>query len=170
MKILIYILIGGLFTMATCNLFEDLRTVNLTQTFSHTEDISISEMDPLTINEEFTVNATSNSKIDQYRDKIKSYTVEKISYQILNYVGAPGITMTGTIEFGAVSASISSLDLSDNTVTDLGFDPADLAEVAQELEDGNDVTGAIVGSVSDTPVDFTLKLIFDVAFEAEVLE
>jgi len=156
--------------MATCNLFEDLKTVNLNTSFSHSEEISISDMDPSSINKEFTVSATSDSEIEKYKDKIQSYTVKKISYQILNYVGDPGITMSGTIEFGAVSASINNLDLSDETLTDLDLDPSDLAEVAQELEDGNDVSGAIVGSVSEKPVDFTLKLVFEVAFEAEVID
>ena len=54
-------MIGSLFTMATCNLFEDLRTVSFDQTLSHSESINISESDPLTINEEFTVSTFLNS-------------------------------------------------------------------------------------------------------------
>lgn len=170
MRILIYVLIGCLFTMATCNLFEDLKTVNFDQTFSHSESINISEEDPLTINEEFIVSATTNYKVEQYKDKIKSYTVKKISYQILNYNGDPAITMSGTIEFGAVSASIDELYLTNDSEIELDLDPSDLAEVAQDLENGNEVAGSIVGSVSDKPVSFTLKLIFEISFEAEVID
>ena len=155
--------------MAMCDLFDDVGTVNLNSTFSHSEEISISDTDPLTISEDFTVSATSDSQIEQYKEKIKSYTVEKISYQILNYVGEPDITLSGTVEFGAVSATLSNVDLSDETMTDLDLDPDDLAEVAQDLEAGNDVSGSLNGSISDQPASFTVKLYFEVAFEAEVL-
>jgi len=170
MRILSYIAIAGLFMMAKCDLFEELGTVNLNATVSHSEPISISEMDPVTIDKDFTVNATSNSEVEKYKEKIKSYTVKKISYQILNYVGEPGITMSGAVEFGAINAKLDQVDLSDETVTDLGLDPDDLAEVAADLEGGNTVSGSIAGTVSGKPVDFTLKLIFDIGFEAEVIE
>ena len=174
MRSLSYLIIGALFVMAKCSLFDELGTINLDSTFSHSEDVSISENDPSTISEDFTVSATTDSEINRYKDKIKSYSVNSITLQILNYEGVDGITMRGTLEFGNVIVEINNLDLSaldqSGEEMELNIPMDDLAEVAQELEGGNDVSGSIEGTVSDKPVSFTLKLNFDVSLEAEVLE
>ena len=120
------------------------------------------------------MSATTDSEINRYKDKIKSYSVNSITLQILNYVGDDGITLTGTLEFGNVIVEINNLDLSaldqSGEEMELNIPMDDLAEVAQELEGGNDVSGSIEGTVSDKPVSFTLKLNFDVSLEAQVLE
>ena len=174
MKKLSYFLFGALFIIAGCDLFEDLGTVNLSTTFSHSENFSISQDDPSEISQDFTVNATTDNEINRYREKIKSYTVKRVAIQILNYVGEEGITISGTIELGNASVTISNLDLSElfqsGAEYELDLDENDLLVVAAALEAGNEVTGSISGTVSGKPVDFTIKFIFEVEFEAEVLE
>ena len=82
--------------------------------------------------------------------------------------------MDCSIQFGTASMNLTDVDLHAFTLAgvevDMNFDQDQLEDVAKDLEDGNDIEGVIDGSVSDKPVTFTIKFIFEVEYEAGVIE
>ena len=174
MKNLSFLLLA-LFVFSTqgCNKINDLNTIDLNSDLQKSYTANITESDPLTVNQTFSLDAGNDDKIKKYLDHIQDYTVNKVTYMISDYSGASGITLNGTLNFGSVSIAITALDLQGastaGTAYDLQLSQADLDAIAADFKDGNSISGSLQGSVSDKPVTFTVTVTISVTVNAQVV-
>ena len=172
-KLSFIFLISAVIFIQGCDKIDQLRTIDLDADFNKSFNVNITDNDPLTVSETFTLSADSVSKLDKYLSHIKDYTVNKVTYQIKNYSGASAILLSGHLNFGSISYEIKDLDLkaaSDSqTVYEVPFDQVALDAIAADLKDGNSVSGTIDGSVTDKPASFEVYIVISVTANAEVI-
>jgi hypothetical protein len=172
-KIGLFIWLLSFFLFYGCDSLNEIKTIDLDTTIKHSVPVNIAETDPSSVEEDFSVDASSNSEVSKYLDKIQEYTVNKITYKIKNYSGAAGILLDGQAKFGSNVADISNLNLSEaagaGTVFEFDLDQNALKAIANDLENGNEISGSLEGTVSGKPVSFTVEFEFDISLKAEVL-
>jgi len=164
-----------------CSLFDSVDDVDfdatLEQTFTITEEVTGTNVN---YNNTIILDATDDSDIDTYKEKIKGFTIKKISYQVTSFTGASTSTFSGTLAFGdaalgtsTVSATITNLNLqqafSSATVYDLTFNQSDVDKIAALLLDDKAVKLYLTGVLSQTPVFCTVNVILEVSVKADVL-
>jgi hypothetical protein len=165
----------------SCDLFEDADDIDFDATLEET--ITVTEESTGTnvaYAETILLDATSDPDIDEYKDKITGFTVKKISYQVTSYDGPSLCTFSGTLAFGdaslatsTVSATITNLNLqqayTSAQVFDLTFNQADTDKIAALLKDDKAVKIYLNGTLSQTPVYCTIRVIVDVSVKADAL-
>lgn len=172
-------LITTLFT--ACDLFEKADDVSFDATVDET--IVVTEEDEgtdVTYTKIVTLDATADPDINKYKNKISGFTVKKISYQIVNFIGAEGASFSGTLSFGdasqstpTVAATINNLNLqqgfTSGQVFDLPISQANVDAVAAMLKDDKAVKLYLDGVLSQTPLTCSIKVILDVTVKADAL-
>lgn len=166
---------------ASCDLFEDADDIDFDATLEET--ITITEESTGTnvaYAETIILDATADPDIDEYKDKITGFTIKKISYQVTSYDGPSLCTFSGTLAFGdaslatsTVSATITNLNLqqafTSAQVFDLTFSQGDADKIAALLKDDKAVKIYLNGTLSQTPVFCTVRVIADVSVKADAL-
>lgn len=118
------------------------------------------------------LNAASDPEVAKYASKIKEFKVNKITYTIS---GANPNTVTftnGTLSVassGKTIASASLVSLSTTTETELTADTAGFNELASNLLNDKQELIQLAGTLSKTPVTFTVKFKFYVTITADAL-
>ncbi|HEY9046134.1 MAG TPA: hypothetical protein VIN08_09570 [Ohtaekwangia sp.] len=167
--------------LASCNLFDKADDVAFNTTLDH--DIEASESTSgtnVTYQQVITLDATSDSEISRYKDKIKGFEVNKIKYTISSYSGAFATKFTGKFGFGdesgtsyTVSTTITDLDLqaayTAGTVYELTLPVTEVAKIEAMLRDKKEVKIYVDGTLSQTPVAFTISVSLDVSIQADAL-
>ena len=118
------------------------------------------------------LNAASDPEVAKYASKIKEFKVNKITYTIS---GANPNTVTftnGTLSVassGKTIASASLVSLSTTTETELTADNEGFNELASNLLNDKQELIQLAGTLSKTPVTFTVKFKFYVTITADAL-
>ncbi len=153
----------------SCDL-DKIKTIDLNGNITKNITVSITDADPTTVSEVFTVDASTNAEMAKHLDKIEKYTIKTIRYMIKNYTGAEGITLDGHVNFGDISVPVTNLDLkaasTAQTIFDITIDEAALTAISEDLENGNSISGELEGTVSGKPVSFVVEVTFNVDFRA----
>lgn len=172
-------LTATLFT--SCNLFDKADDVTFNRTLD--QNIAVSETSSgkdVPYEQEIVLDATTDSEIERYKDKIKGFEVKKINYTISSYTGDFSTIFNGILAFGDeagstsnVSATITNLDLkaayTAGTVFELTIPASDVAKVESMLKDKKAVKVYLTGTLSQTPVSFVMSVTLDVAIQANTL-
>ncbi|NJM26790.1 MAG: hypothetical protein HC859_16260 [Bacteroidia bacterium] len=172
--LLIAISFGG------CDWFDSVDDVSFGSTLE--EDISVAEDNSgenVAYEKTIVLDATADPDIDKYKSKIKGFKINNISYQVTGYDGL-ATTFNGSLAFGDASstspqvlASITNLNLQtaflNGTVFDLSLSQGDVDTIAGLLKDDKAVKLYLTGTLSQTPVYFTVHVILDVTVEADAL-
>ena len=184
LKAISLVVLGTFTTVFTaCDLLNKATDIDfsttLEQTFNITEEITGTNV---SYSKTLVIDATSDSDIKSYKDKIKGFTINKISYRVISFSGPPTSTSTfsGTLAFGdvsttasTVSATITNLNLKEAftsaTIYELTFNQADVDKIAALLLDDKAVKIYLNGILSQTPVFCDVNVILDVSFKANVL-
>jgi len=168
--------------LPACDLLDKADDVSFNATLD--EDIAVAKPNEGTnvaLSETIALDARDqNSDINKYAKKITGFKIHKLSYKITSYDGVAGCTFTGEISFGDVSTSsptvaavITNLNLQEAYTSgeefDIELDPADVKAVQSLLKSDKAVNIYITGTLSQTPVYFTVKVILDVNVEADAL-
>jgi hypothetical protein len=107
-----------------------------------------------------TLNAVSDAEIAKYADKLKGFTVSKITYAVS---GANPTTVTFTngkllTTSGKTIASTASIDLSNSSETELTSDATGINDLTSTLKSTKQASITLQGTLSKTPVAFTLTI------------
>jgi hypothetical protein len=121
-----------------------------------------------------TLDATQNADVAKYKDKIKEFKVNKISYVVSGY-SAPGGVVTFTngklkvASSGKTIAEAASVNLQSTAEADLTADTAGFNELAELLKADKSETVSLAGTFSSTPVKFKVTVYFHTSITAGVL-
>lgn len=114
--------------------------------------------------------ATVNSDFNKFKDKIKSVTVNSITYTVSNYQSAKSVTFkNGQVGFSSASAtsasvlaavSSESLQAIQGQEKTLPIDQSGVNTVADLIKNDKKINIYTIGTLSETPVKFdvTVKL------------
>jgi len=174
-------IMAGAFFVLSCDLLDKADDVSFNTVLE--EDISAAEnYEGINVpyDEVITLDATTDPDIKEYKDKITGIKINKISYKITSFDGVPGSTFNGELAFGdastsasTVAATISNLNLqaahSSGTEFELTIDQADINEIQAMLQSDKAVKIYLEGTLTQTPVYFTVHIILDVTVEADAL-
>lgn len=181
-KTLSLVVLVSLTTLFTsCDLFDKADDIDFDTTLEET--IFIAEEGTGTnvaYSETIIIDATSDPDIEEYKDKIKGFTIKKISYQVTNFVGASLSTFSGTVAFGdaalatsTVSATITNLNLqqasTSGTIYELTFNQTDIDKIAALLLDDKAVKIYLNGTLSQTPASCNVNVVLEVTVKADAL-
>ena len=176
------IVLGSLTILFTsCDLFDSVDDVDFDATLEQT--INITEESTATdvaYTKTIILDATSDPDINDYKEKIKGFTIKKISYQVTSFTGASLSTFSGNLAFGdaslatsAVAATITNLNLqqafTSATLYELTFNQADVDKIEALLLDDKAVKIYLTGTLSQTPVICDVNIIVEVSVKADVL-
>jgi hypothetical protein len=118
------------------------------------------------------LNATSDPEVAKYASKIKEFKVNKITYTISS-ANPNTVTFTnGTLSVassGKTIASASTVSLANTSETELTADTAGFNELASNLLNDKQELIQLAGTLSKTPVAFTVKFKFYVTITADAL-
>lgn len=126
------------------------------------------------------LDATTDSDIQKYKSKIRSFKVNTIQYTIGNYDGPPNCIFNGSISFGDqdantadFAANVTDLNVSETfanaTVMSVEVTDEDVATINSLLKSDKAVKIYLNGTLSQTPVTFDINIKVDVGVEAETL-
>jgi hypothetical protein len=128
------------------------------------------------------VDATSNAEIEKYKDKVKSFTVNKITFKIKNYSGQAASTPLSKVSYAAAGgtaataieiASITNFDIKAaadaGTETELVVPDSHLQAIGALLKNDMAVTLYFDGKLTKTPVKFTIDFTVDATIVANAL-
>ena len=169
---------------ASCSLFENIPDVafdaKLPLVFTVQENGTSTNKD---YSNTQTLDATSNAEVAKYKDKIKDFKVNSVTYKITNYTSTPpGTAVTfsnGKMSFGAVGAvsstvatlgSLNLLAASSGAEQTLTIDQAGLNSMASTLLADKKIDVKTSGVLSSTPVSFKVETTFNVTITASALK
>lgn len=119
------------------------------------------------------LDATSDAEVAKYASKIKEFKVNKVTYTITPGAGSSTVTFTnGAVKVsstGKTIASATSVNLSNTAETELTADTAGFNELATKLLDDKKELILLNGTLSKTPVGFSVKFNFYVTITANAL-
>lgn len=162
-------------SFSSCDLFEDADDVSFDVTLPITFLINETADHPTgkVYSDTELLDATSNSDVAEYASKIKEFKVNKITYSISPGADPSTVIFTnGTIKVsstGKTIAAASSVSLTNTTETELTADTAGLNELASKLLDDKQELILLDGTLSKTPVTFSVKFNFYVTVTANAL-
>lgn len=171
-----------IFTFSSCDKLEEADDisfdVDFTVTFNVDEDLEATNKHYFNFK---VLDARSNTKVNDYASKIKDIKINKITYMITNYAAEPPGTAVlfsdGTLGFSPIT-SITPTVVSDNvaenlqtttTETELDMNTAQLNEIANDLKSTLSVNVYTDGTLSSTPVSFSVPVKFYVTVTANAL-
>lgn len=161
-------------TFSSCDLFDEADDVSFDITLPLNFSINESADNPggKAYTDTELLDASSNAEVAKYASKIKEFTVNRITYTIS---GANPNTVTFTngqlkvSSTGKTIATASSVSLANSAETDLTADEAGFNELAAKLLDDKQEMILLNGTLSKTPVAFTVKFNFYVTITANAL-
>jgi hypothetical protein len=169
------------FAFTGCNLFDKADDVTFTTTLDQTFNIDEeAEATDKAYSQELVVDATTDPQINKYKNKIKSFTVNKVTYKVTNYSGGAITFNNGSLSFSSsdassatVAATLASLDLEEaynnGTEYELTLSADAITKIQSYLKANKAVKVYLAGTLSQTPVSFDVEVKIDVKVESAVL-
>jgi hypothetical protein len=172
LSILLLIVFG---TFSSCDLFDEADDVSFDSTIPLTFVINETAQNPegMTYSDSELLDVTSDPDVAEYASKIKEIKVTRVTYTISPGADPNTVIFTdGTLKIsstGKTIASVSSASLSNTTETDLISNTDGFNELATKLLDDKKEIILMNGTLSSTPVAFTVKFNFYVTITADAL-
>jgi hypothetical protein len=118
-----------------------------------------------------TLNVTSDAEIAKYANKLKGFSVRKITYTITGATPATVTFSNGKLltASGKTISSISSVNLSSSTETELTADATGINDLTSTLVSSKQAGITLQGTLSQTPVAFILTIRFYLTVTANPL-
>jgi len=166
-------LLLALGSFSSCDLFDKVDDVSFDVTLPLDFAVNEAAVNPSgkTYTDSKLLDAASDPEVAKYASKIQEFKVNKVTYTISG-ASDPTITFTnGTLKVssGKTIASISSASLSNTAETELTADTAGFNELASLLLADKQELVTLQGTLSKTPVSFTVKFKFYVTLTADAL-
>jgi hypothetical protein len=165
-----------------CNLFDKANDVTFTTTLDQTFNVDEEAIaENKAYSQQLVVDATTDPQIDKYKNKIKLFTVTKVTYKITNFESAVPVTFSnGTLSFSSSDATsadaittISNVDLQDayynGTEYELTLSADAITKIQNYLKANKAVKVYLAGTLSQTPVLFDVEVSLNLKVESGVL-
>ena len=81
-------------------------------------------------NFKFGVELIENQELVKYQGKIENYTIEKVTFQITNYLGPTEPSLQGSLSFGELATNVASTSISEINAFTLTSENSDEIEVS----------------------------------------
>lgn len=118
------------------------------------------------------LDASSDPDVAKYASKIKEFKIKRITYRISG-ASDPSVSFTNgslkIVSSGKTIASASSVSLSNNGEIDLTADTAGFNELASALLGDKQEMVQLQGTLSKTPISFSVDFTFYVTITANAL-
>ncbi|HMJ69455.1 MAG TPA: hypothetical protein VK508_11185 [Cyclobacteriaceae bacterium] len=166
---------------ASCDLFDKVDDVTIDVTLEHTfhVDEKLDADNVAYLDFEILDAADVNSDFAKYKDKIKSISVSSVTYEVQNHtVGTGTIFTNGKIGYSPANAtsvsvvaalSVANIKAAEGQVLNLPFQQAGLDEIGNLLKNDKTVGLYLIGTFSETPVKFDVKVKLKCAMTADAL-
>lgn len=171
-SILLLIALG---TISSCDLLDKADDVSFDVTVPLTFLIDENADNPsgMAYSDTQLLDATSDPEVAKYASKIKEFTVKKVTYTISPGADPSTVIFTnGALKVsstGKTIASATSVSLTNTAETELTADTAGFNELASKLLDDKQEIILMNGTLSKTPVAFTVKFTFYITIKANAL-
>lgn len=172
----IYVLLLIIFgTFSSCDLLDKADNVSFDVTIPLTFLIDENADNPggMAYSDTQLLDATTNSEVAKYASKIKKFEVIKVTYTISPGADPSTVIFTnGALKVsstGKTIASATSVSLTNTSETELTSDTAGFNELATKLLDDKQELILMNGTLSKTPVAFTVKFNFYIKITANAL-
>lgn len=173
------LLLVSMLCFTGCSLFEKDIEAEVKGTFfvnESTEGVNIP------YSEFIVIDATDDSDIRDNLDKIKDWSVQKISYSLNGFSGDPSTVFSGAMQLRSagttsgitsVSASVQNLNLADlsssGAKNELNLSATDLATIAGWFDADERIEVFMQGTLSQAPTSFNLVVYIELKVKAKVL-
>lgn len=167
---------------ASCDLFDKVDDVTLPVELEHVfhvDETAVSNSSVTYADMEVLDAAKVNSDFDTYKEKIKSISVEGITYEVMNHtVGTTVVFTNGNIGYSAATGSsassvaslgIENIKAAEGQTKNLNFSQTALNEIGTLLKDDHTVNLFLIGTFSKTPVKFDVKVKIKANITADAL-
>jgi hypothetical protein len=168
-----FAIISGMLT--SCNLFDKADDVKFDSPIEGSLSVNATNVGSVT--ENLTLSSASSPEINKYKDKIRKFTVNKVTYTIVDYLGEADCLFSGSVKTSiANSATLSLTDvnikqLNDaGTATELVLPANDLQAIAALLKEDKEVIVTVTGSLTKIPASFKIKFTINATIEADALK
>lgn len=165
MKILKHLLVITFFlfgSLTSCDWLENATDVNFDTTIPVVYSVNETANNPSgkSYSDTKTLSATSDEEIAKYANKLKGFTVKKITYTV---TGANPTTVTFSdgkllTSSGKTIATIGTINLSNSTETEIPTDATGINDLTSSLVSNKQANVTLQGTLSKTPVAFTLTI------------
>lgn len=171
-NVLGWLLIGSL-CLNSCDESDEITEVDFDQTISTSLTVNSTDDSqglPYQFTETTTIDFTTVQAIQDNIDDIQDAVIDSLSFEIDNYSGTPGVQVTtASILFNNTSIQISDIDLQtsddNNTIYNID-DPAALAAIEDALQNDDQATVSLNGTLSASPAFFEVIFYLDVTVTA----
>jgi hypothetical protein len=160
---------------SSCDLLDKADDVSFDTTIPLTfiiDENAVSDV-PVSYSDSQLLDATSDPEVAKYASKIKEFKVNKVTYTISPGADPSTVIFTnGTLKVsstGKTIASVTSVSLTNTSETELTADTAGFNELASKLLDDKKELVLMNGTLSKTPVAFTVKFNFYITITANAL-
>jgi len=152
---------------------EDLTTISNNLTLSETMDVEVPD-GVTTFSAEESFDASQEDEFTRFGSKIDEVIIESIDYTILSVSNNPNDASIVNAQLkynGSVIGDITNLNLAANvgSTKELGVDQSVVNAMAATFKSDGKVTVEAVAEMSDSPVDFELKLDFNLIIRGSVV-
>lgn len=176
MKTKISILLLALVTVLSCDELDKLTEFDVTEDFRTSVSIVLEDNNggmASSLNESSTIDIASNQDIKDNLDLIESITINTLTYEISNFTGASGTTITqASINFADQSIAVDDINLSEADSNNTLFTISDsdkIGNIATYLKTNNVLTVTVSGTVSNTPASFDVIVDLDATVKIDVI-
>lgn len=166
---------------ASCDLFDKVDDVTIEVELEHIFHVNeTADLTGVTYTDMEILDAADvNSDFDKYKDKIKTITVNSITYEVMNHTeGTTTIFTNGNIGYSAASGSsassvaslgIQNIKAAEGQVKNLDFNQTALNDMGTLLKNDKVLNLFLMGTFSKTPVKFDVKVKMKTSMTADAL-
>ena len=161
--------------ISSCSLFENLDDVNFDADVAVDFFVNETESNPEggTYVGQAILDITSDADVAEYADKIKDVKVNKVTYLVTGLTQSDVTFSNGslmTISNSKVIATLTNLPLTESVTGEFTIDTEGFSQLSAKLKNLESETILLQGSLSETPIAFTVKCIFNVTVTANALD
>lgn len=175
----ISLLLVVILTTFSCDEIDELTEFDINEGFSTSFNIDLPNLGegmPASIDETATIDISSVEEIQNNLDLIQNVTINSLTYEIRDFVGAEGAegeTITeASLSFNGTSISVSDINLQESDDTNTVYEIEDTTlfnSIANGLKNNPVIIASVTGSVNATPVKFDVIVNLDVTLKIDVL-
>jgi hypothetical protein len=162
------------FGFIACDEAKELGKVSIQNTWKKSFDITSQEVkETLNFNDSFTLNIREEDEsLKPFLDRLEKFTVHEVNLYIVDFLGEDNATFNGSFAFAKegdteplLLSSFENIVLSEYTDSDspikltLNADQKEALEKA--LKDEDELIISLDGTLTNTPVSFTLKVVIE---------
>lgn len=167
-------LIPVILLAVSCSLIEKLDDVDFDVTMPVTFTVSETASSPSgkSYSDSETLSVANDPDVLKYAKKIKKFKVNKVTYSISGANPATVKLTDGKVATGngKTIASAATIDLSNTSETNLTTDNSGISELCKSLLENKQEQITLQGTLSSTPVSFTVRLKFYLTVTANALD